>query len=112
MLKTPYRDEGMPRSNAYTWLVVSRAAAAILGGFVVTYWTGPAVVKGAVTWDLLPPMDAGMFSGLVQIVVYIVVIIGVCASSSMKKAWVVLALVTAVLIGVTVLMPGPPPPPV
>ena len=97
--------------NAYTWLVVSRATAAVLGGFVVTYWTGPAVVKTVMTLDLLSRANAGTFSGLVQLVVYVVVIIWVCASASMKKAWAVLAVVTALLVGVTVLTPGPPPTP-
>ena len=98
--------------RSYTWLVVSRATAAVLGGYVVTYWTGPAVVKTVMTLDLLSRANAGTFSGLVQLVVYVGVIIGVCASASMKKAWVVLGLVTALLVGVTVLTPGPPPPPV
>lgn len=96
--------------NAYAWLVASRATAAVLGGYVVTYWTGPAVVKTVMTWDLLSRANAGTFSGLVQLVVYITVIIWVCASASMKKAWAVLAVVTAVLVGITVLTPGPPPP--
>lgn len=98
--------------TSYTWLVVSRATAAVLGGFVVTYWTGPAVVKTAMTLNLLSRANAGPFSGLVQLVVYVSVIIGVCASASMKKAWVVLAVVTALLVGVTVLTPAPPPIPV
>jgi hypothetical protein len=98
--------------NSYTWLVVSRATAAVLGGYVVTYWTGPAVVKTVMTLDLLSRANAGTFSGLVQLVVYVAVIIGVCASASMKKAWAVLAVVTALLVGVTVLTPGPPPTPV
>ena len=97
---------------SYAWVIVSRVTAAVLGGFVVTYWTGPAVVKTVMTLDLLTRANAGTFSGLVQLVVYIVVIIGVCASASMKKAWAVLAVVTALLVGVTVLTPGPPPPPV
>jgi len=97
--------------NSYRWLVASRATAAVLGGFVVTYWTGPAVVKTVMTLDLLSRANAGTFSGLVQLVVYVVVIIWVCASASMKKAWAVLAVVTALLIGVTVLTPGPPPTP-
>jgi hypothetical protein len=105
----PQREKASDR--AYTWLVVSRATAAVLGGFVVTYWTGPAVVKTVMTLDLLTRANAGTFSGLVQLVVYIVVIIGVCASASMKRAWAVLAVVTALLVGVTVLTPGPPPPP-
>ena len=96
--------------TSYTWLVVSRATAAVLGGYVVTYWTGAAVAKTAMEWDLLSRANAGMFSGFVQLVVYVVVIIGVCAAASMKRAWAVLAVVTAVLVGVTVLTPGPPPP--
>jgi len=100
-----------PSDNSYAWLVVSRATAAVLGGYVVTYWTGPAVVKTVMTLDLLSRANAGTFSGLVQLVVFIVVIIGVCASASMKKAWLVLAVLTAVLVGVTVLTPGPPPAP-
>ena len=98
--------------RAYTWLVVSRATAAVLGGFVVTYWTGPAVVRTVMALDLFSRANAGPFSGFVQLVVYVCVLIGVCASPSMKKAWVVLALVTALLVGVTVLTPGPPPAPV
>src|SRR6478736_9907818 len=99
-------------NTSHIWLIVSRVTAAVLGGYVVTYWTGPAVVKTVMTLNLLSRANAGTFSGLVQLVVYVVVIIGVCASASMKKAWVVLGLVTALLVGVTVLTPGPPPPPV
>ena len=97
--------------TSYTRLVVSRVAAAVLGGYVVTYWAGAAVAKMAIEWDLLNPADAGMFSGLVQIVVYVALIIGVCAAASMRKAWLVLAVLTALLVGVAVLMPGPPPAP-
>ena len=95
---------------SYTWLVVSRATAAVLGGFVVTYWTGTAVVKTVMTLDLFSRANAGPFSGFVQLVVYVAVIIGVCASPSMKKAWAVLVIVTALLVGVTVLTPDPLPP--
>jgi hypothetical protein len=89
------------------WLIVSRVAAAVLGGFVVTYWAGAAVAKMAMEWDLLSRADAGMFSGLVQLVVYVSLIIWVCASASMRKAWLVLAMLTALLAGVTELTPGP-----
>jgi hypothetical protein len=99
-----------PSGMSPVWPIVSKVSAAVLGGYVVTYWTGPAVVKIVMTWDLLSRANAGTFSGLVQLVVYVVAIIGVCASASMKKAWVVLGLVTALLVGVTVLTPGPPAP--
>jgi hypothetical protein len=95
--------------TSYTRLVVSRVAAAVLGGYVVTYWAGAAVAKMAIEWQLFNRTDAGMFSGLVQLVVYVTVIISVCAAASMKKAWWVLAVSTALLIGVAELMPGPPP---
>jgi uncharacterized membrane protein YeiB len=95
--------------TSYTRLVVSRVAAAVLGGYVVTYWAGAAVAKAAIDWNLLSPVDAGMLSGLVQLVVYVALIIGVCAAASMRKAWMVLAALTALLAGVAVLMPGPPP---
>lgn len=94
--------------HSYAWLVTSRALAAVLGGYVVTYWTGTAAVKAVMTLGLMSRANAGPFSGLVQLVVYISVIIAVCASSSMKKAWAVLAVVTALLVAVTVLTPGPP----
>jgi hypothetical protein len=94
--------------TSYTWLVVSRATAAVLGGYVVTYWTGAAVAKTAMEWELLSRADAGMFAGLVQLVVYVVLIIWVCATASTRKAWLVLAIVTALLVGVTELTPGPP----
>lgn len=95
--------------TAYAKLVVSRVAAAVLGGYAVTYWAGAAVAKLAIEWQIFNRVDAGMFSGLVQLVVYVVAIIWVCAAASMKKAWSILALVTAVLIGIAVLTPGPPP---
>ena len=95
--------------TSYTRLVVSRTAAAVLGGYVVTYWSGAAVAKMAMEWDLLSPADAGMLSGLVQLVVYVALIIWVCAAASMRKAWWVLAVLTALLAGVAVLVPGPPP---
>lgn len=89
------------------WLIVSKVAAAVLGGYVVTYWAGAAVAKTAIEWDLLSRADAGMFSGLVQLVVYVGLIIWVCAMASMRKAWLVLAMLTALLVGVTELTPGP-----
>jgi hypothetical protein len=92
---------------SHIWLIVSRVTAAVLGGFVVTYWTGAAVAKTAMAWNLLSRADAGMFSGLVQLVVYVAVIIWVCASASMRKAWLVLALLTALLVGVSEFTPGP-----
>jgi hypothetical protein len=45
----------------------------------------------------------------VQLVVYVTAIIWVCAAASMKKAWLALAVATALLVGVAVLTPGPPP---
>ena len=93
---------------SYTRLVVSRTAAAVLGGYVVTYWAGAAVAKTAIEWGRLSPIDAGMLSGLVQLVVYVGLIIWVCAAASMKKAWLVLTVLTALLVGITVLLPGPP----
>ena len=93
---------------SHIWPIVSKVTAAVLGGFVVTYWTGAAVAKTAMAWNLLSRADAGMLSGPVQLVVYVAVILGVCATASMRKAWVVLALLTALLVGATVLSPGPP----
>jgi hypothetical protein len=95
--------------TSYTRLVVSRTAAAVLGGYVVTYSAGAAVAKMAIEWGSLSPADAGMLSGLVQLVVYVALIIWVCAAASMRKAWLVLAVLTALLVGITVLLPGPPP---
>ena len=40
----------------------------------------------------------------------VTVIIGVCGAASMRKAWLALAVLTALLVGVTVLSPGPPAP--
>jgi hypothetical protein len=94
---------------SYTRLVVSRTAAAVLGGYVVTYWAGAAVAKLSIEWGGLSPADAGMLSGLVQLVVYVAAIIWVCAAASMKKAWLALAVLTALLAGIAVLLPGPPP---
>ena len=91
------------------WLIVSRVAAAVLGGYVVTYWAGAAVAKMAMEWDLLSRADAGMFSGLVQLVVYVTAIIWVCAAASMKKAWLVLAVLAALLFAIATLLPGSPP---
>ena len=99
---------GKASDTSYTRLVVSRTAAAVLGGYVVTYWAGAAVAKMTIGWGLLSPVDAGMFSGLVQLVVYVAAIIWVCAAASMKKAWLVLAVLTTLLVGITVLLPGPP----
>ena len=95
--------------SSYTRLVVSRVAAAVLGGYVVTYWAGAAAAKLTIEWQIFNRVDAGMFSGLVQLVVYTTAIIWVCAAASMKKAWWALGIVTALLVGVTVLTPGPPP---
>ena len=100
-----------PSDTSHAWLIVSKVIAAVLGGYVVTYWTGAAVAKMALEWNLLSQADAGMLSGLVQLVVYVSLILWVCAAASMRKAWLVLAMVTALLVGVTVLTPGPPPAP-
>jgi hypothetical protein len=97
--------------TAYTWLIVSRVTAAVLGGYVVTYWTGAAVAKTALEWDLLSRANAGMFSGLVQLVVYVGLIIWVYATASMRKTWLVLAVLTVLLVGVTEFTPGPAPTP-
>jgi len=91
--------------------IVSRVAAAVLGGFVVTYWTGAAVAKPAIEGDPVSRANAGMFSGIVQLVVYVALIIWVSAMASMRKAWLVLAGLTALLVAVVVLTPGPPPAP-
>ena len=72
--------------TSHIWLIVSRATAAVLGGFVVTYWTGAAVAKTAMAWDLLSRANAGMFSGLVQLVVYVALIIWVCANGVDEKS--------------------------
>ena len=93
---------------SHIWLIVSKVTAAVLGGYVVTYWAGAAVAKMAMEWSLLNRVDAGMFSGLVQLVVYVSLIIWVCATPSMRKAWLVVAMLTALLVGVTELTPGPP----
>ena len=85
---------------SYTRLVVSRTAAAVLGGYVVTYWAGAAAAKLAIEWGGLSPADAGMLSGLVQLVVYVTAIIWVCAAASTKKTWLVLAASTALLVGI------------
>ena len=97
--------------TADTWLIVSRVTAAVLGGDIVTYWTGAAVAKTALEWDLLSRANAGMFSGLVQLVVYVGLIIWVYATASMRKTWLVLAVLTVLLVGVTEFTPGPPPTP-
>ena len=86
---------------------MSKVTASVLGGFVVTYWTGAAVAKTAMAWNLLSRADAGMFSGLIQLVVYVALIIWVCGTASMRKAWLVLALLTALLVGVSEFTPGP-----
>ena len=66
------------------WLIVSRVVAAVLGGFVVTYWTGAAVTKTALQWHLLGRADAGMLSGFVQLVVYVSVILWVCETHRVR----------------------------
>jgi len=91
--------------SSYTRLIVSRTAAAVLGGYVVTYWAGAAAAKIAIEWGSLSPVDAGMLSGLVQIVVYVTAIIWVCAAASMRKAWLALAVSTALLVGLAELIP-------
>jgi len=97
--------------KSHIWLIVSRVTAAVLGGYVVTYWTGIAVARAAMGWHLLSRADAGTITGPVQLVVYTAAIIGVCGAASMKKAWLALAVVMALLVGVTMVAPGPPPPP-
>ena len=85
--------------TAYIRRVVSRTAAAVLGGYAVTYWAGSAAAKLSIESGWLRPVDAGMLSGLVQLVVYVTAIIAVCAAASMRKAWLVLAVMTALLAG-------------
>jgi len=97
--------------TSYTRLIVSRTVAAVLGGYVVTYWAGSAAARIAIEWGGMSPADGGMLSGLIQLVVYAAAIIFVCAAASMRKAWWVLAALTALLIGIAVLLPGTPPAP-
>lgn len=97
--------------TSYTRLVVSRTAAAVLGGYAVTYWAGAAVARIAIEWGGMSAADGGMLSGLIQLVVYGAAIIFVCAAASMRKAWGVLAALTALLIGIAVLLPETPPAP-
>jgi hypothetical protein len=104
----PVDENSNATDTSYIWYVVSRATAAILGGFVVTYWTGIAVAQAAMGWNLLSRQNAGPVTGPIQLVVYVAVIIGVCATPSMKKAWLGLAVLTALLVAVTLLAPGPP----
>jgi hypothetical protein len=93
---------------SYTRLVISRTAAAVLGGYAVTYWAGAASAELALKLTSLRPIEAGMLSGLVQLVVYTVAIIWVCAAASMRKAWLAIAVVTALLFGIAVLLHGTP----
>jgi hypothetical protein len=95
--------KGKASDTSYTRLVVSRTLAAVLGGYVVTYWAGSAAARIAIEWGGMSPADGGMLSGLVQLVVYVAAIIFVCAAASMRKAWWVLAAITALLIGIAVL---------
>jgi hypothetical protein len=96
---------------SHAWLIVSRVTAAVLGGYVVTYWTGAAVARTALGWDLMSRGNAGMFSGLVQLPVYAALIIWVCATASATRTWLVLAALTVVLVGISEFTPGPPPTP-
>jgi len=91
----------------HTWPIVSRVIAAVPGGFIVTYWTGVAVTKTAIQWKLLGRADAGMISGFAQLVVYVCVILWVFGTASMRKAWVGLVLLTALLVGISEFTPGP-----
>jgi len=100
-----------PFDTSYAWAIVSRVTAAVLGGFVVTYWTGAAVARTAMEWDVMSRGNAGMFSGFVQLPVYVALIIWVCATASMRKTWLVLAVLTVLLVGVTEFTPGPLPTP-
>jgi hypothetical protein len=90
------------------WVIVSKVTAAVLGGYVVTYWTGIAVAKAALGWHLLSRADAGNLAGIFQLTAYVGVIIGVSGMRSMKKAWLVVAVLTALLVAISVIAPGPP----
>lgn len=74
--------------------IVSKAIAAVLGGYAVTYWAGAAFAKSMIRMGVLGKVDAGFASGLVQLVVYTVVVMWVCAATSMTKAWLALASIT------------------
>lgn len=100
--------KGKRSSNSLVWPIVSKVAAAVLGGYVVTYWTGAAVAKMTLEWGLMGRADAGMFSGFVQLVVYVGLILWVCGTSSLRNAWLALAVATTLLVGITELTPGPP----
>jgi hypothetical protein len=100
---------GKASDTSYIRLVVSRTAAAVLGGYVVTYWAGAAAARIAIEWGGMSPADGGMLSGLIQLVVYLAAIIFVCAAASMRKAWTVLAALTVMLIAIAVLLPETPP---
>ena len=102
---------GVQNKNAsdisHIWQIVSKVTAAVLGGYVVTYWTGIAVARAALGWNLLSRADAGNLAGPFQLVAYVGVIIGVCGMKSMKKAWLILAVLTALLVAISVIAPGP-----
>jgi len=102
---------GKASDTSYIRLVVSRTAAAVLGGYVVTYWAGAAAARIAIEWGGMSPADGGMLSGLIQLVVYVAAIIFVCAAASMRKAWWVLAALAVLLIGIAMLPPETPPAP-
>ena len=92
---------------SHTWPIVSRLIAAVLGGFMVTYWTGAAVTKTAIQWELLGRADAAMISGFAQLVMYVSIILWVFGTASIRKAWVVLVLLAALLVGISEFTPGP-----
>ena len=106
-MATAGRNSKAPDAS-YTRLVISRTAAAVLGGFAVTYWAGAAATELALAWSSLTPVEAGMLSGLVQLVVYTCTIIWVCAAASMQRAWLAIVVVTAVLLGIAKLLNGTP----
>ena len=83
-------------TGQYTvWEIVSKTAAAILGGYAVTYWLGAAVGRGFVLARVLDHSEAVYLVGMLQMFIYVGVVVWVCAGASPRRTWAGLALVTA-----------------
>ncbi len=87
--------------------IVSRTAAALLGGYALTYWFAAALAR------LLPLARSELIylTGMLQILAFVGVVIWIFAVASMVRMWSVLVGLTALCAALALVGRPPPAPP-
>lgn len=95
--------DGIDGIDHTVWVVISKVAAVLLGGFILTYWVGAGFAKATVVFGLLDPGSAGGGSGVVQIFVFAFFAMWVSIEPSIVRTWIVWAVLTGFCVGLAVL---------